>query len=74
MKKQKQIKKNLSITNLLLLITLAVCLFVVVGDLIFLFINLFKSISFTASGLITFIICAGVASVLWDYFFENEDK
>ena len=57
---KKKIKK-LNITNLLLLIVLAVCLVIVVGDLICLFINLFKSITFTASGLIIFIVCAGFA-------------
>lgn len=73
MKNSKKVKK-INITNLLLLIVLAICLVIVVGDLVCVFINLFKSISFTSSGLITFIICAGVGSALWDYFFEDDDK
>lgn len=73
MKNSKKVKK-INITNLLLLIVLVICLVIVIGDLVCVFINLFKSISFTASGLIIFIICAGVGSVLWDYFFEEDDK
>lgn len=70
----KEYLKKLNIKHLILLIIFIVCSTVVFGDIIYIFLNLNKSVQFTIFGCISFAFCAMIAIILFDYFFENEDK
>lgn len=73
MKNSKKNKK-LNIENLILLIIFAISAGDVLGCIGYVFINIFKSISITPVGCITFSISLIVAVGLYGYLFEDDDK
>lgn len=71
----KKIKKQkFSIENLILLIVFIISTGFVIGNIVYIFVNLFKSISFTPFGCIIFAIALIIAEGLYGYLFEDDDK
>ena len=71
----KKIKKQkFSIENLTLLIVFIISVGFVIGNIIYVFVNLFKSVSFTPFGCITFAIALIIAEGIYGYLFEDNDK